>query len=139
MGPSHARLCFPYLGALVLTHGSVTLDHFDASHLAEPGLHTLAERITVQADDNPDPSAFVPARATIVTRDGRTLHHEVQRQYGSPEWPLSPDAQRAKADACCAFGGLPDMGGPLRAAIEELPDSDDAIGTLAPVFGMSAR
>jgi 2-methylcitrate dehydratase PrpD len=102
----YARLCFAWLGAVVLRDGDVTLDAFTARSLADPELASLAERIAVIPDDNPDLAAFVPAFAVARLTDGRTLRVDVPRQFGAPEWPLTLEQQFEKAQRCFAFGGL---------------------------------
>lgn len=108
MGPAHARLCFAYLGAVVLLRGEVTLKDFTPERLADAEVLALATRITVQPDDNPNPAAFVPALLVAHLSDGRRAEQAVSRQFGSPEWPLSREQHLDKARACLAFGGLSD-------------------------------
>jgi 2-methylcitrate dehydratase PrpD len=135
MTSSYARLCFPYLGAVALLCGRVGLDHFDEKNLRDPDIHALAERITVEDDGNPDPSAFVPAVALATKSDGTVLHTEVTKQFGSPSWPLTREEHFVKARACLAFGGLPyaDAGlAPIYDSFETVPDAAAAV---TPAFG----
>ena len=122
MKPAYARLCFAYLGAVVLRRGTVGLGDFTEASLDDPDLHALAERIVVEVDGNPDPAAFVPAVATASLSDGRTVEIAVTRQYGSPEWPLDRAAHFAKARACLAFGGLPSGRRPARFDLRQFRD-----------------
>ena len=50
----------------------------------------------------------------------------LQAQFGAPDWPLSRDQHLAKAAACLAFGGLPDIHAPLAALIDQFDLLDDA-------------
>jgi len=135
MDVAYARLCFAWLGAVVLTRGTVSLDDFTAERLADPVLLELAERICVEADDNTDAAAFVPATATATTRDGGTLSVPVTRQFGSPEWPLDRPQQLAKARACLAFGGLPPLEEELAALLDGLHAEPDAAGAVFHLLG----
>ena len=135
MKPAYARLCFAYLGAVVMRRGTVGLSDFTETSLDDPDLHALAERIVVEVDGNPDPAAFVPAMANATLSDGRTVEIAVTRQYGSPEWPLDRAAHFAKARACLAFGGLPRADGPLASIFESFETVADAAAALRPAFG----
>jgi 2-methylcitrate dehydratase PrpD len=135
MDAAYARLCFPYLGAVVLRRGVVGLGDFGADSLGDPDLLALAERIRVEADDNPDPAAFVPARATASLNDGQVLHVEVSRQFGSPSWPLGREEHFAKARACLAFGGLPQAEPALAPIFDGFEQVEDALGAMAAAFG----
>lgn len=135
MGPAHARLCFPYLGAVVLLRGQVTLEDFSTERLADAEVLALAERISVQADDNPDPAAFVPALLVATTVQGQRLEQAVSRQFGSPAWPLSRSQHLEKAAACLAFGGMPEVHGRLARLLEGFEQVADAGAAVTAAFG----
>ncbi len=133
MSPAYARLCLPYLAAVVLHRGALGLQDFTAERLADPAVLALAARVEVVADDNPDPAAFTPATATAKTCDGRQRSVSVKAQLGSPADPLSKAQHMAKAQACMAFAGLPDRHAPLVALMSDfasVPDVGVAIGAL---------
>ena len=138
MTVAYARLCFAWLGAVVLTRGTIGLDDFTPERLANPALLALAERITVEADANPDPAAFVPAEAVAVLADGRTLRAAVARQFGSPEWPLSREEHLAKARACLSFGGMAGAYDALLPVLDAFEAEADAMVALGAGFGLSA-
>jgi len=135
MTASYARLCFPYLGAVALRHGTVGLEHFSHAFLSDAELHTLAARIVVEDNGDCDPAAFVPAAALARRRDGPPLTCEVTRQFGSPAWPLSRAEHFAKADACLSFGGMPAAAAKLVQVYESLELAPDTGAALAPAFG----
>ncbi len=130
MSVAYARLCFAWLGAVVLTRGTVDLADFTPERLADPVLLALAERIVVEVDDNPDPAAFVPAIGIATLTDGSVVRVAVERQFGSPEWPLSRDEHLAKARRCLEFGGLPEVHADLAALIERIDRVDDVAAAL---------
>lgn len=126
MTPAYARLCLPYLAAVTLTRGTVGLGDFGPDSLADPGLQALAGRVSVVADDNPDPAAFTPAEAVARLHDGREVRTSVTVQLGSPAWPLTRDQHLEKARACLAFAGLEAVHGPLSALIDRFQTLEDA-------------
>lgn len=134
MSIAYARLCFAWLAALVLTRGTVDLADFSEEQLADPALLALAERITVEIDDNPDPAAFVPALGVARLKDGTAVSEAVARQFGSPEWPLSREEHLAKAARCLEFGGLSGAHLGLTELIGRFDALDDVAGELAGVL-----
>jgi aconitate decarboxylase len=119
MTVAYARLCLPYFGALCLRHGTVGLGDFTQEALGDPGTLALARRLLVIADANPDPNALSPQRVELDLADGVTVACDVTEVVGSPARPLSPDAARAKFDACGAPAALWDAA----MSLDELPDT----------------
>ncbi len=133
MTPAYARLCFPYLGAVVLRQGTIDLGDFTEASLTNPDTLALASRIAVVADDNPDPAAFTPAEAEASLSDGTIARVAVTAQLGSPAWPLTAAQHLAKAHSCLAFAGLADRHLPLAtlmAGFAEQPDAQAALATV---------
>jgi len=136
MTVAYARLCFAWLGAVVLREGDVDLGAFTPAQLVDSKLLALAERITVVADDNSDLAAFVPAFALARLSDGTVLRVDVTQQFGSPEWPLTLDEQLEKARRCFTFGGLEEGLVPqLHALVMRLNAINDVAGSLARTLG----
>lgn len=127
MSVAYARLCLAWIGAVVLTRGTIDLADFSPERLNDPALLALAERIEVTSDGNADPSAFVPAVAIAALKDGRSICVVVERQFGAPEWPLTRDEHMAKMLRCLDFGGL----GHVHSALAELIDGFVSIGDVA--------
>lgn len=134
MSIAYARLCFAWLGAVALTRGTVDLADFTDEMLNDPALLALAEKIEVKPDGNTDPSAFVPATAIVILKDGQRHGVQVDRQFGSPEWPLSRDEHLEKARGCLGFGGLPGVHAELDALIQCFETVDDVAGALLAVI-----
>lgn len=134
MGVAYARLCFAWLGAVTITHGSVGLADFTPERLADPELHALAARIHVEADENADVAAFVPATGTATLCDGTQLQVDVAQQFGSPAWPLSRAQHLSKARDCLAFGGIFGIDDALAQAIDDLEDAGDVASFLGGVL-----
>jgi len=107
MATNYARLCLPYLLALVLRDGKVGLDAYNETNLRDSQLRVLARRITVVADTNTDPNALTPQALTLHLVGNRSVSVEIGVVYGSPEAPLTLDAQREKFVACCKHARWP--------------------------------
>jgi 2-methylcitrate dehydratase PrpD len=134
MSPGYARLCLPYVAAVCLHRGTVGLDDFSAAALADPETLALARRLTVLEDENPDPNALTPQRVEIDLAEGRTVACTVTAVLGSPERPLSPDAAKAKLDACWRSAHLPhERASALSDTIAALEGLEDVrvLGTMA--------
>jgi 2-methylcitrate dehydratase PrpD len=131
MAPAWARLCLPWLGAVVLTRGTVGLADFTLERLADPVLLQLADRIWVEADDNPDPAAFTPATLTVSTTDGHLFRHTVTAQLGSPAQPLTLEQHLAKQAACLDFAGLGANAAVLADMIDRFETLPDAAAILS--------
>jgi 2-methylcitrate dehydratase PrpD len=126
MSPAYARLCFAYLGAVVLSRGTVDLGDFSPERLSDPAILAMAERILVVSDGGHDPAAFTPAVATATLLDGRRLSVEVVSQLGSPQAPLTPAQHLAKAQACMTFAGLGSRHEALSRLMDRFAEAPDA-------------
>lgn len=91
MTPAHARLCLPFLTALMLTDGRIDPRRFVPAVFADPGLLALAARVTVTVDGNADLNALSPQRVIV---DGHEI--AIPATLGSPAAPLSPAQAAAK-------------------------------------------
>jgi 2-methylcitrate dehydratase PrpD len=139
MTVAYARLCLPFVGAVCLRHGTVGLGDFVPEALGDPDTLSLARRLSVIADDNPDPNALHPVRVELDLADGSTVACDVTEILGSPARPLSPEAARAKFDACLgtqlSATGQPGPNWAMCAAIDSLGDVSElakTAGTLTP-------
>ena len=119
MTVAYARLCLAYVGAVCLRHGTVGLGDFTPEALGDPGTLALARRLSVIADNNPNPNALHPVQVELDLADGSTVACDVAEILGSPARPLSPEAARAKFDACGAPAALWDAA----TSSDELPDT----------------
>jgi 2-methylcitrate dehydratase PrpD len=119
MTVAYARLCLPYVGAVRLRHGTVGLGDFTPEALGDPDTLALARRLSVIADNNPNPNALHPVQVELDLADGSSVACDVAEILGSPARPLSPEAARAKFDACGAPAALWDAA----TSSDELPDT----------------
>jgi 2-methylcitrate dehydratase PrpD len=95
MSPAYARLCLPFLAALMLRDGAIDPRRFTPDAFADPELAALAERVRIEPDENNDPNALAPQRVVIGFSDGHA-DVEIADLLGSPEAPLSPEQLAAK-------------------------------------------
>jgi 2-methylcitrate dehydratase PrpD len=130
MEPGYARLCLPYLAAVTLARGTVSLADFGQDSLRDPALLALAAKVEVVNNGNPDQAAFVPAIATARLVDGNELAESVPALLGSPDHPLTRVEQEAKAAACLDFAGLGDCLPRLLEAVDSIDVAPDALAAI---------
>jgi 2-methylcitrate dehydratase PrpD len=101
---NYARLCLPYVGAVALVTGGVTLTDFTPERLSDPLIHAVAKRIEVVINDVSSQSAFTPQHAVAELTDGAKLEVGIDALLGAPARPLSRDQHVAKFRACVGYG-----------------------------------
>jgi 2-methylcitrate dehydratase PrpD len=130
MDVAYARLCLPWLAAVALTQGEVTLGDFIPERLGDPALKALAERITVIEDGSSDPAAFTPLVAKARTQSGADLEVVIPQMLGSPSHPLTKAQQMEKARRCLAHADLEWAHLSLAEAVASLDLATDAAQAL---------
>lgn len=98
MTTAWARLCMPYLTALMLTDGRIDPRRFTPADFADPDLAEIADKVALVDDGNQDGNALFPQKLTITYSDGRSEQHSVDNTLGSPANPLNPEQAEAKMD-----------------------------------------
>ena len=93
---SYNRLCLAFLAPLMLRDGYIDPRLNDA-------IPSLAEKVTVTLDENPDGNAMSPQRLVVRLKDGATIEREIKANLGSPDVPMSPTQYAAKYDLCRAL------------------------------------
>jgi 2-methylcitrate dehydratase PrpD len=135
---NYARLCLPYVGAVALVAGGVSLTDFTPERLNDPAIHALAARIEVVIDDSvTSQSAFTPQRAVATLKDGSNLTYAIDALLGAPARPLTREQHLAKFRACCAYGfgaARPDIEDALIGATDNLVSLPD-VGMLGRLAG----
>ncbi|MCS6987193.1 MAG: MmgE/PrpD family protein [Sphingomonadaceae bacterium] len=107
MTPAWARLCLPFLVALMLADGQIDPRRFHAAAFTDPALKALGERVRLVNDGNPDPNALRPQRIVVHFRDAPPEEVILPGVLGSPEAPLSAEQRRAKWAFALELAGLP--------------------------------
>jgi 2-methylcitrate dehydratase PrpD len=95
---SYNRLCLAFLAPLMLRDGLID-PRLDCT------IDTIADRVRVTADENPDHNALSPQVLIVRLHNGQILRRAVAANAGSPLAPLSTARARAKLDLCQALAG----------------------------------
>lgn len=98
MTPAYARLCLPFLAALMITDGRIDPRRFTPQHMANPALAALANCVSLVADDNDDLNALFPQTLSVTLANGENRAHTIAATLGSPDNPLTPAQSAAKFD-----------------------------------------
>ncbi len=98
MTAAYARLCLPFLAALMLTDGRIDPRRFTPENFADPALAGLAAKVVLVADGNDDPNALFPQDLRITLTNGGVQTIAVPHTLGSPDAPLSAAQAKAKLD-----------------------------------------
>lgn len=107
MTPAYARLCLPFLVALMLREGRIDPRAFVPARFCDAELRALGGRLVVRVDGNADPNALAPQRFVIGFEDGSERIVEVPATLGSPAHALSEAQQAAKMAFATALGAVP--------------------------------
>lgn len=94
--PAFARLCLPFLAALMITDGRIDPRRFTPEGFADPAIAALAGKVALVADGNADPNALFPQSLSIMRADGTRLERAIAATLGSPANPLSLAGAAAK-------------------------------------------
>ncbi|HEX5461505.1 MAG TPA: MmgE/PrpD family protein [Steroidobacteraceae bacterium] len=105
MSPATARLCLPLLAALMLTDGRIDPRRFVPATFADPHLQSLAAKVRVLDDGNPDPNALSPQRLVVRLADGSVIERLVTATLGHPGAPLTAMQTAAKRDLAFELAG----------------------------------
>lgn len=105
MSPAWARLCLPFLAALMLADGRIDPRRFTPDNFVDPALQRLGERLSIEVDGNADPNALSPQRFEL---DGVGV--ALADTLGSPRRPLPAAQQQAKMDFARSLAMVPDSG-----------------------------
>lgn len=96
MTPAWARLCMPYLAALMLTDGRIDPRRFTPADIVDPELGRIAAKVRLSDDGNEDGNALFPQVLRLRMADGTHIDHRIEHTLGSPENPLSTEQSAAK-------------------------------------------
>jgi 2-methylcitrate dehydratase PrpD len=100
MSPAYARLCLPFLTALMLRDGCIDPKQFNNASFTDPLIRYFAAMLRVEIDHNPDPNALSPQRLEILYANGERSLTDINDTLGSPTKPLKPDQIGAKCNLC---------------------------------------
>ncbi len=96
-----AKFSLPYVVALAVAKGGVTVADFAAEALKDPVVLEMARRVVPVEDEEADWKDKSPvARVRVVTKDGRSFERRGNNVPGSPEAPMTWDELAAKFHGC---------------------------------------
>ncbi|MGB3471167.1 MAG: MmgE/PrpD family protein [Erythrobacter sp.] len=98
MTPAYARLCLPFLAALMIIDGRIDPRRFTPEHMANPDTAALACTVSLVPDGNDDPNALFPQALSVTLANGESHTYEIAATLGSPDNPLTPIQSAAKFD-----------------------------------------
>lgn len=129
MSANYARLCFPYLGAITLSRGTVSLNDFTFEDLNNSDILTLASRISIETNHIQDPAEFIPQSISATLNNGDKKHVKIDRLFGSPAFPLTQEQHLQKFRDCLAFGlrkvNAKELSNRLIGLVDNLEQSDN--------------
>lgn len=105
MTPACARLCLPFLAALMLRDGQIDPSRFTPNTLADPHVLAVAAQITLVDDGNADPNALSPQVVIVTFADGRQETRNVADTLGAPRAPLTDAQVKGKRALARALAG----------------------------------
>lgn len=96
--PEAVRFSIPYLFAILILYGNLTLETMERVSVEDPRLKALAEKVEVKAVVRYEElrPRHNPTRVTIQLKDGRELTHEVMNALGDPLAPLGEEGLSKK-------------------------------------------
>lgn len=100
MTPAYARLCLPLLCALMHRDGRIDPRRFTPETFTNPLIKSLAAKVAVVRDRNPDGNALSPQRIIIDYADGSQDDLTINATLGSPNAPMTYAQAVAKYDLC---------------------------------------
>jgi 2-methylcitrate dehydratase PrpD len=103
--PAQARLCLPFLVALMLRDGRIDPRAFTADSFGDPALQALGGRLRLMPDGSADPNALGPQRLVLHRTDGSVEDITIPATLGSPAAPLDAAGAAAKLTLARAIAG----------------------------------
>ena len=107
MSPAYARLCLPFLAALMLTDGRIDPRRFTPGAFADPALRAIGAKLTVTIDANPDPNALGPQDLMLRLASGQRMDVAIPHTLGAPDNALTAAQTVAKLDFCAELAAEP--------------------------------
>lgn len=95
---SYQRLSLAFLAPLMLRDGVIDPRH-------ETSIGSLAEKVTVHLDGNPDGNALSPQRLVVTLADGEVIERMIEANPGSPAAPMTPEQAASKYGLCRELAG----------------------------------
>ncbi len=96
--PEAVRFSIPYLFAILILYGNLTLETMEMISVEDPVLKALADKVEVKSVVRYEElrPRHNPTRVTIQLKDGQELTHEVMNALGDPLAPLGEEGLSKK-------------------------------------------
>jgi 2-methylcitrate dehydratase PrpD len=107
MTPAYARLCLPFLAAVMVTGKTIDPHIFTPAHFHDAAIQSLAARVRIQPDTNPDANTLLPQRVFLRLNDGRCFDEPITDVLGSPAHRMTDSRTEAKLNLCLALAMTP--------------------------------
>ena len=107
MTTAYARLCLPFLVAVMLTDGRIDPRRFTPENFVDPALRAIGDRLSIIIDGNPDLNALAPQRFVLQLSDGGRCEIMVPATLGSPANPLTGEAYAQKLEFAHSLSAIP--------------------------------
>jgi 2-methylcitrate dehydratase PrpD len=128
-----AQFSVPYVSAVALQYGAVTVDDFTLETIKRPEVLEMAQKVNTALDTGMNRHGVGPSTVAITTKDGKIYTEHVEHCLGSVERPMSLADVARKFRECA-----PSAVKPLKKAavekvidlvgrLEELDDAADVI------------
>ena len=98
----NAKFSIPYVLALALVRGRVTLDDFDEGSLHDPAILRIANRVTFERAPGWGHQVGNAGKLDVRLRDGGLIQRQVNPALGHPDHPVDQDTLVAKFKDCAA-------------------------------------
>lgn len=133
-----AKFSLPFLVAVAIVRGGMTVRDFTEAGLKDSAVLSLARRMSLVPDASLDwKREMPPGRVEIITHDGRSWLREGQQVPGNADNPMGWDDVRAKFRECASVARTPlsdeqvARAEALAQRLEELADATDLIRSVA--------
>jgi 2-methylcitrate dehydratase PrpD len=97
--PYDAKFSLPWVLAESITRGRLDTRSFAVEAIADPGVVSLARRVSYRKDAYASVPGAFPGSVRVVTTDGAELSAEVEYERGHPRNPMTPAEVIAKFEA----------------------------------------
>ncbi len=96
MEVNYARLNGQYAASVMLQRGFIGIDDFTMDSIRDRTSVSLAEKVIISINDDPDPNALSPVDVVIHMKDGSLLTKRIETVYGNPKKPMTREAHLSK-------------------------------------------
>ncbi|MCW2526173.1 MAG: hypothetical protein JWM76_1033 [Pseudonocardiales bacterium] len=119
-----SQFSIPWMISAALLEGPPGLSTLKESNLASAEIESLARRVEVLRDVEPDAGGITPVTVCVLDSAGVSRVATVKVAPGSPQDPMTWDAIEKKVAGCLDFAGSPRAkAAQLRIAVHGLPES----------------